>query len=75
MDFGVTRRASLLVGAGEFLMELLPWPNPAEFDRDIFARPQAASADHFAGEIQDLDRLAHIENEDFAPLSDRARPA
>ena len=36
------------------------------YDGDVFAGLEAAAADHFSGQTQNLDGLAHVEDEDFA---------
>ncbi len=46
-------------------MELLAGTQAGEHDRD-FARTQAGQADHVLGELDDVDRLTHVEHEKLA---------
>ena len=39
---------------------------------DVVADAQAGEADHVVGQVEDADRLAHVEHEDFAALPHRA---
>ena len=44
---------------------------PVNSMRDVFAHAQAAAADQLAGQVENADRLAHVEHEDLAALPDR----
>ncbi len=72
-DFGVACGEHILAFDGEFLEEFFAGPHSGEDDFDIFVRAEAAERDQFGGEVQYFDGLAHIEDEDFAPLPHGSR--
>ena len=49
-----------------------PGRDADERDRDVRLRLLAGEADHVAGEVEDLHRLAHVEHVDLAAAADRA---
>jgi hypothetical protein len=53
-------------------MELLAGPDADELDRDVALRLPPREADHVVCEVHDLDRLAHVEDEDIAALPNRS---
>ncbi len=56
----------------ELLAKLLAGPHAHELDLDVPIGTQAAHANHLARELDDAYRLAHVEQEHFAFLGDRA---
>src|SRR5262249_38449575 len=71
-DLRVGRRQPLLVAVVELLVELLAGPEPGEDDLDLAPLGQPREADQVPGQVEHLDRLAHVEPEDLTPL---AQPA
>ena len=69
-DLAVARRAHLLVHVEQLLVELLAGTDAHHLDRDVAAGLVARELDHAAGEVDDPDRLAHVEHEDVAALGD-----
>src|SRR5947199_1535298 len=49
----------------QFLKELYARTEPGELDIDVFAGNEASERDHVAGQIQDLHRRTHVEDENF----------
>ena len=72
-DLRVRRGRDLLTGADELLVELLARAHADELDLDIAIGLLARQADHVAGEIDDLDRVAHVQHVDLATPAQRAR--
>src|ERR1039457_7100771 len=54
---------------GEFLVEFLPGADTGENNFDVLFWPEAREQDEIAGQIQNPDRLAHVQNEDLATLA------
>ena len=50
----------------DFFVKLFTRSQTSEFDFDVFIRNKAGHADHVPGEVEDLHRLAHVEDEDLA---------
>src|SRR5581483_3288809 len=71
-DLRVRRRGDGLSLAPQLLVQLLPGANADELDRDVAVRLLAGEADHLSGELEDRDRLAHVEDEHLAGAPDRA---
>src|SRR6185437_14402292 len=67
-DRGGLGRQQRLVGVEQFLLQLLARPEADERDLDVLARLPPGEADHLAGEVDDLHRVAHIEHEELAAL-------
>ena len=65
-------RARLLAGAGQFLVEFFAGADAGEFDGDVFSGLQSVAADHFPGQRENFDRLAHVEDEDLPAAADGA---
>src|SRR5262245_5083313 len=53
VDLGVIGRLLLLVGSEQLLVQLLAGPDTAVLDRNVGAGPQAAQANHLAGQVLD----------------------
>ena len=70
-DLLVARRDDPFALGDQLLVELLAGPQAREDDLDVLLRLEAVESDHVPGQIQDPDRLAHLEDEDLAPLSHR----
>lgn len=62
------RRQASLVAIEQLLVELLAGAQAGERDLDVLVRAQAGEPDHLARDIDDPDRLTHVENEDLTPL-------
>ncbi len=60
------RRLQLLARGEELLVQLLAGPRLGELDRDVRLGLVAGEPDHVVGEVDDLHRLAHVEDEDLA---------
>src|ERR1017187_2198449 len=64
--------ADLLVGSGggvlehgaEFFVELLPWAHSSKLDLNILIWPKTRQQNQVSGQIDDLDRLTHIQDAD-----------
>ena len=63
---GWTGELEVLVDVEDLLEELLAGAQAGEADLDVLARGEAREADHVAGQVDDLDRLAHVQDEDLA---------
>ena len=61
-----------LVLAPELLVQLLAGAHADELDRDLAVGLLAREPDHAPREVEDLHRLAHVEDEDLAAAADRA---
>ncbi len=66
MDVGVVGGQDLLVRGPELLVELLARPDPGDLDGDVDAHLVARQPDHPLGQVEDADRLAHLQHEDLA---------
>src|SRR5205823_4720400 len=64
------RRLGALVDVEQLLVDLLPGARADELDRHIHIRLVARQGDHVSSQLEDPDRLPHLEHEDLA----RARP-
>ena len=53
----------------QLLAQFLAGAQADEFDLDVAAGPQPGEPDHLLGEIDDFDRLAHVEDADLAARS------
>src|ERR1039458_721454 len=70
--------ADLLMGGGygvlkyrvQLFVELLTGAHAGKFDLDVFIRLQARQEDQVLGEVDNLDRLAHVEDADLTAFSD-----
>ena len=70
--------ADLLMGSGgcvlkkraQFFVELLAGAHTGELDPDILIWPQARQQNQVSGQIDDLDRVTHIQDADLAARSD-----
>ncbi len=71
-DLRVRRRRDLLVRPPELLVQLLARPHADELDRDVALGLPAREPDHVARQVEDPDRVAHVEDEDLAAAADRA---
>ena len=69
-QLGVGRGQRFLVVEIKLFVELLPGPDARKADLDRIFR-QARQADQVAGQVDDLHRLAHLQDEDFAALAHR----
>ena len=69
--FGMRGRFGGLVVSPQVLVELLARPYADELDRDVPIRLLPGEPDHVVREVDDLDGLAHVEDEDVAALADR----
>ncbi len=58
--------AGMLVRVEQILMELLAGTRADDLDRDVALGLEAGKPDHRLGEIDDLDRIAHLQDEHFA---------
>ena len=68
-DIAFLGRPSLRFGRVEqLLVELLARPQAGEDDLDVLVGPKPGKLDHPLGEIDDADRLAHVEHEDLAAV-------
>lgn len=72
-DLGMARFRQLLFVMREFFEEFLAWAEAGELDLDVFASPVAGKFDHLGGEVDDLDGFTHVQDEDLAALTQRAR--
>jgi hypothetical protein len=70
-DLLVARRDDPFALGDQFLVEFLARPQARKDDLDVLLWFEAVESDHILGQIQDPDRLAHLEDEDLAPLSHR----
>ena len=68
-DLGVRRGLHVLALDPQLLEELLARTQAGEDDLDVLAGPEAAERDQLLGQVHDLDRLAHVEDEDLAALA------
>ena len=50
----------------EFFVQFLAGAKADKLDFNVATGPQAGKADHLLGQINDFDRLAHVENADLA---------
>ena len=55
----------VLVVGEDLLVELFAWAEAAVLDLDVLVRGETCELDHPSGKIIDLDRLAHVEDEDL----------
>src|ERR1022692_1529625 len=70
--------ADLLMGGGrrvlkhrvQLFVELLARAHASKFNLNVFTRPQPREQNQVSGQIDDLDRLAHIEDANLATLAD-----
>ena len=51
----------------DFLKQLFARTQPDELDLNVFVGLEAAEFDQLAGQIDDLDRFAHVQHKDFSP--------
>ena len=65
MIAGCSLGRDVVVRRPELLVELLARPGADDLDRDVSLGLPAGQADHLPGELEDLDRLAHVEHEDL----------
>lgn len=65
-DLGVSCGGGVLGFVAEFLEKFLSGTQADELDVDILIRFEAAKFDELAGEIDNFDWFAHVEDEDFA---------
>ena len=63
----------LLVGRAQYLVQLLSGAHPGDLDGDVDADLAARQSDHALGQIDDLDRHAHLQHEDLAPMREDGR--
>ena len=63
----------LLARKLQLFEELLSRTKTREDDVHVHVGPQPGQRDHLLGEIQDSDRLPHVEDEDLSAFADRAR--
>ena len=56
----------------EVLVQALAGPGADDLDLDVLVGAVAGEADHLAGELDDLHRLAHVEHEHLALVGHRA---
>ena len=61
------------MGHHQLLPKPLPGPETDHLDWDVLLRLEAREPDEVMGEVEDPDRLAHVEEENLAPLAHRAR--
>src|SRR5207249_6390336 len=80
-DLRMRRLADGLVLSPQLLVELLPGPRADVLDRNVGrpgdlvagkSRLLAREADHVRRQVDDLHRLAHVEDEDLSATADRA---
>ena len=69
---GVIGRERALRVEEQLLVQLLARARAGEADLDVAAHLEAGQPDEIGGEIEDPDRLAHVEHEHLAALADRA---
>src|SRR5690606_22372692 len=50
----------------KFLIKFLARAQPDDFDLDVFFRNVTGKADHFTRKVDNLDRLAHIEDKNLS---------
>src|SRR3569833_117704 len=67
--FFLGRRHSAFFQMAHFFVMLFARPGAGELDPDVFVRPQSRKQDQIARQIDDPDRIAHIENEYLAAAS------
>ena len=72
-DGGVLGRQDLLLRLSQVLPQLFTWSDAHDFDRDVHIDPGTRQLDHPSGEIDDGDRLAHVEHEDVPALREQRR--
>ena len=72
-DFGVVGGDDVLAGEEHLLVELLARPHPGELDLDVGPDLEAGEADEVRGQVDDFDRLPHVQDEDFAAPPQGAR--
>src|SRR5205814_7012148 len=70
-DLRMRGREDLLAFAPELLVQLLAGAGADEVDADL-ACLLARKADHLLREVDDLDRLTHVEDEHMSLAADRA---
>jgi hypothetical protein len=68
-DLGVAGLVGALLVGGELFEELLAGAHAGEGDLDVLARRLAREGDEVAREVDDLHRLAHVEDEDLPALA------
>jgi len=56
----------------ELLIHLLPWSQASEDNLDVAVWLESGEANQLAGQIDDFDRLTHVEDKDLAPLGQRS---
>src|SRR5438445_351545 len=73
VDAIVIRRCDLLVVRDELLAQLLARTEAREDDFDVLVRFEARELDHVTREVEDPDRLPHLEDERLAAGSEGGR--
>src|SRR5580698_10246882 len=63
------RLSQSLILQTEFFNQSLTRPDPRELNLDVTIGLQAGKTNEFPGQIQNFDRLSHIENEDLPTLT------
>lgn len=64
-DAAVVGRKGVLVVGEDFLVELFARAEAAVLDLDVFVRSESCQIYHSSCEVVDLDRFAHVEDEDL----------
>jgi len=54
-------RLDVLAVGAKLLEEFLARPNAGKNNIDVIFRPESAQRDHVSGQVDDLDRLAHVQ--------------
>src|SRR6185312_13319758 len=68
----MVRRYRVLLVKEHLLVQLLARPDPGELNVDVLAWLEAAESDEIGGQVDDPDRLAHVQHEDLAAKPERA---
>src|ERR1035437_119539 len=71
--FGVRRGLYRFVAEEDLFVELLAWANATDDDVDVHPFLESGKADEVVGEVDNLDRLPHVEDEELARLPEGAR--
>src|SRR5689334_4673072 len=71
-DFRVISRQHVLGAEEHLLVELLARTHAREFDLNVGADGQTGEANQIGGDVDDADRLAHVEQKYFAAAPERA---
>ena len=66
-DFGMRGWGDILADVAELFEKFFSRPKADKLDRNVLVGNQTAQLDQLTGEVNDPDRLAHIEGEDFTP--------